>query len=69
MSGAFILSARILTDIAEEQSPSSAKSVVGVRGERETGNTTDRLDGVEDTEQRASGSVEVFLPVLDSLET
>lgn len=58
-----------LTDITEEKSPSTTKLVVGVRSEGQTGDTTDGLDSVEDTEEGAGGVAEVLLPIGNGLET
>ena len=58
-----------LTTSADENGHSSSESVSEVWGKGETGNTTDRLDGVEDTEERTGGVVEVILPESDGLKT
>jgi hypothetical protein len=58
-----------LTDVAEEEGPSSTKLVIRPGGEWETGDTSNGLDGVENSEERTGRVTEVFLPIGDRLKT
>ena len=58
-----------LTATTKEDGSSSSELVGDIGGEGQPGNTSYRLTGVEDTEERSGRSVKVDLPVLDGLET